>query len=62
MDVNVLNPASDPKEHFNLGLHTKPIITTGLLTALATIILRCRTMKENRRSLVQTSQNNNYQA
>ena len=35
----MLNLASDPKEHFNLGLHTSttPVIGTGLLRALATV-------------------------
>ena len=38
----MLNLASDPKEHFNLGLHiitdyTKPTIEFGLLRALATL-------------------------
>ena len=33
----VLNLASDPKEHFNIGLHIiqHQVISTGLLTALA---------------------------
>ena len=37
LDDEVLNLESDPKEHFNLGLHIyiKPIISTCLLTTLA---------------------------